>query len=65
MVICTSRTGSKKKSKDGAKGTTITKNVESLTVVHSKNMIMKNVIQPIKSKFSSTYKKENNLRTTR
>lgn len=45
-------------SKNRAKGTIITKNVESVTAVHCKNMIMENVVPAIKSKFPPTYKKK-------
>jgi len=57
MAICLSRTSSKK-SKNRAKVTMITKNVESVTAVHCKNMIMENVIPAIKSKFPPAYKKK-------
>ena len=45
-------------SKNRDKGTIIKKNVESVTAVHSKNMIMENVISAIKSKFPPAYKKK-------
>ncbi|TBU10197.1 hypothetical protein CWI38_1948p0010, partial [Hamiltosporidium tvaerminnensis] len=45
-------------SKNRVKGTMITKNVESVTAVHCKNMIMDNVIPAIKSKFPPAYKKK-------
>ena len=45
-------------SKNRAKGTIITKKVESVTAVHCKNMIMENVIPAIKSKFPPAYQKK-------
>ncbi|TBU10731.1 hypothetical protein CWI38_1581p0020 [Hamiltosporidium tvaerminnensis] len=45
-------------SKNRAKKTMITKNLESVTAVHCKNMIIDNVIPAIKSKFPPVYKKK-------
>ncbi|TBU08982.1 hypothetical protein CWI36_0076p0030 [Hamiltosporidium magnivora] len=45
-------------SKNRAKGTIITKNVESVTAIHCKKIIIDNVISAIKSKFPPAYKKK-------
>ncbi|TBU20886.1 hypothetical protein CWI38_0012p0020 [Hamiltosporidium tvaerminnensis] len=45
-------------SKNRVKGTMITINVESVTAVHCKNMIIDNVISAIKSKFLPAYKRK-------
>ncbi|TBT98731.1 hypothetical protein CWI36_2257p0010 [Hamiltosporidium magnivora] len=45
-------------SKNRVKGTMITKNVESVTAVHCKNMIIDNVIPAIKSKFLPACKRK-------
>ena len=48
----------KRISKNRARGTMVTKNVESITAECCKNMIMENVIPAIKSKFPSPFKKK-------